>query len=264
MGAKVSSVQHKDHRDHHILIEAMTAEEIATIVSQLGVAYEKYSSVIIAYEINGSKLLSMNEDINKFLTDLGIISKVHQTKITQLLLQYYAKRLEYYSKRISESILGKVEFDKFEEEEELESCGMLEFDQTQSKIQSKTVIEDVVTTDPRSLMTNIFKFQGIPLDPSDIDPCVTKLIKVIGHCEACDGVEYYDCFINYRVASDANTAMTLYLELKTKGMLHIIVVVNIIYAMHDNIIYAMHELFSSTYIMHLHMTSSLNSFLLRS
>jgi hypothetical protein len=68
-------------------------------------------------------------------------------------------------------------------------------------------------------MTNIFKIQGIPLDPTTIDPAVARISKVIGHCETCDGEEKYDCFINYRVASEANTALTLYLELKTKGIM---------------------------------------------
>ena len=203
-------------------IESMSPEDVADLVSELGTSYEKYSSAIVASEIDGSYLISMIESIDEVLDDIGVTSKVHRSKITKVLLAAYAK-----SQSNEEGGGEEEEEEVVEEEEEEEEAydeGGTELDENEVELKTNAVIEDVVTTDPRALMTNIFKIQGIPLDPSDVDPCVAKLVKAIGHGEACDGEEYYDCFINYRVASEANTAMTLYLELKTQGMLHMIVV----------------------------------------
>ena len=74
-----------------------------------------------------------------------------------------------------------------------------------------------VTTIPRKLMGDLFAIQGISLDPSDVEPVVTKITHAIG-CSGCDGVNSFDVFINYRVATDADLAEKLYLYLKDQGI----------------------------------------------
>jgi len=195
-------------------IETMTTEEIADLVSEIGSSYEKYSSIIIASEIDGSYLVSMVEKIDEVLDEIGITSKVHRSKISKLILSAYAKS------QSSEEEEEVVEEEVVEEAEE-EGEGVdddIDLDEREVELKNKAEIEDLVTIDPRTLMTNIFKIQGIKLDPTDVDPAVAKIVQAVGHADECDGEETYDCFINYRVASEANTAMTLYLELKTQGI----------------------------------------------
>jgi len=201
-------------------IETMTTEEIADLVSEIGSSYEKYSSIIIASEIDGSYLVSMVEKIDEVLDEIGITSKVHRSKISKLILTAYAKS---QSSEEEEEVVEEVEEEEVVEEAEEEGEGVdddIDLDEREVELKNKAEIEDLVTTDPRTLMTNIFKIQGIKLDPTDVDPAVAKIVQAVGHTDECDGEETYDCFINYRVASEANTAMTLYLELKTQGKLN--------------------------------------------
>ncbi len=55
------------------------------------------------------------------------------------------------------------------------------------------------------------------LDPADIETTVQKIKGVVGTGYG-DGETRYDCFINYRVASDADIAEKLYLYLKTANV----------------------------------------------
>jgi len=201
-------------------IEAMTPEEIADLVSALGSSYEKYSSTIIASEIDGLYLISMIKKLDEVLDDIGVTSKVHRSKISKLLITAYKKNQSNEEEDDEVEVEEEV-VEEAEEEEDVEEGGEegdIELDEHEVELKSNAVIDDVVTIDPRTLMTNIFKIQGIKLDPTDVDPSVAKIAQAIGHDESCDGDETYDCFINYRVATEANTAMTLYLELKTQGI----------------------------------------------
>ena len=74
-----------------------------------------------------------------------------------------------------------------------------------------------VTTTPRKLMGDLFAIQGISLDPSDIEAVVTKITHAIGSGGG-DGVNSFDVFISYRVATDADLAEKLYIYLKTRGI----------------------------------------------
>lgn len=208
---------------HQKSIETLTTEEVAYLVSEIGSSYEKYSSIIIASEIDGSYLISMVDKIDELLDEIGITSKVHRSKISKLILTAYAKSqsIEVEEEEVVEVAEEEVaeEEEKEEGEEVAEEVGDIVLDEHEVELKNNTEIEDLVIIDPRTLMTNIFKIQGIKLDPTDVDPAVAKIVQAVGHAEECDGEEIYDCFINYRVATEANTAMTLYLELKTQGNL---------------------------------------------
>ena len=67
-------------------------------------------------------------------------------------------------------------------------------------------------------MSDLFGIQGIPLDPSDLDPAIAKIAQAVGYSGVCDGKTKYDVFVNYRVAADADLAEKVYLYLKTMGI----------------------------------------------
>eukprot|EP01033_Poteriospumella_lacustris_P014737 gene14737-10542_t len=66
-------------------------------------------------------------------------------------------------------------------------------------------------------MSKLFEIQGIAVDPTDLDPAVEKIANAVGTGFG-DGFHKYDCFINYRVASDSDLAEKLFLYLKTKNI----------------------------------------------
>ena len=75
-----------------------------------------------------------------------------------------------------------------------------------------------VSVTPQKLIQGMCAIQGIHLDPSDMDHAVDQIVKAVGNSGGvCDGEESYDLFINYRVSTEKEVAMKLYLELKLKG-----------------------------------------------
>jgi len=61
-----------------------------------------------------------------------------------------------------------------------------------------------LTVTPRQLMADLFALQVIPLDPSDLDMAVERIVHTVGSSGGvCDGEASYDVFINYRVAAGA-------------------------------------------------------------
>ena len=90
------------------------------------------------------------------------------------------------------------------------------------KVPSDFPIPDAVSWTPREIMTDLFRVQGIALDPRDIDPGLRKIQGAIASNDAdrfrSDGVTSYDVFLSYRVAADADLAEKIYLNLKLAGL----------------------------------------------
>jgi hypothetical protein len=78
------------------------------------------------------------------------------------------------------------------------------------------ILKDSITRTPRDIMQSMFQLQGISLNPDVIDPAVSKIISAVGTGYG-DGIHTYDCFLSYRVASDASTALLLYYALRGEG-----------------------------------------------
>ena len=90
-------------------------------------------------------------------------------------------------------------------------CGSVE--------QCEFPIEDIpktISSTPQKILSDIFKIQGIPLDPNDIDPAMTKIINAIGNMEA-DGIKTFHVFISYRVSAEKFLANQIFLHLKAEG-----------------------------------------------
>ena len=81
----------------------------------------------------------------------------------------------------------------------------------------KVEVNDRVTVSPRTIMKRLFDIQGIALDPDNIEATVVKIKKVVGKGFGVGNTKY-DCFINYRVDSEHETAEKLWLYLKTEGI----------------------------------------------
>ena len=69
---------------------------------------------------------------------------------------------------------------------------------------------------PKELFSEVFKLQGIPIDPKALDHVVEDIKKTIGPPKSKNnGIDSYDIFIGYRKFSDRDLAEKLYFRLKS-------------------------------------------------
>jgi hypothetical protein len=74
-----------------------------------------------------------------------------------------------------------------------------------------------ITTSPRTIMKQLFAIQGLELDPDNLKMAVAEISKVVGSGFG-DGIDKYDCFLNYRVNADKDIAEKLFYMLKAAGI----------------------------------------------
>ncbi len=79
------------------------------------------------------------------------------------------------------------------------------------------VFSYVVTLSPREIMGSMFKLQGIFVDPSSLEDVMSKIVAAVGSGYG-NGIDKYDCFISYRVATNQDMAKELYFQLKVLGI----------------------------------------------
>lgn len=182
-----------------ITLSNLTAEEVGKLVGGLGGKYKSYEPIIVENGLSGEVLASLSDDqIKGMLTDCGITNGVHQT----VLLTHFNK------------LKGGVTAGASSAAKPAAASG----DGCQyHALPSNFEVGAQVTKHPRSIMCDLFQIQGIAVDPTDLDPAVDKIVKAVGGGFG-DGKTKYDCFINYRVASDSDLAEKLYLYLATKGI----------------------------------------------
>jgi hypothetical protein len=173
----------------------MTPEEVAAEVAAIGSAFEGYKEIFLSNGVDGAVLASLQveSEMVSCLEDMGITKKLHQKSLIAKFMKL---------KEFSVAVSNQPE----ESENVLPATEAIEFN-----------LGDRITKTPRELMTDIFKIQGIRLDPTDLEPAVQRIIEAVGKSKS-DGVNSFDCFINYRVASEADIAEKLYLYLKSNGI----------------------------------------------
>lgn len=157
--------------------------------------------------------MSSQTEMIEMMNDLGITKKLHQKRVIvefEKLKNDIRQSMMVHSSSFPSSSMGLLSG---------HSMSMNHPANDSSKAQENVppqieVIERISRT-PRSLMTEILTIQGIHLDPSDLDAAVSKIVQAVGRER--HSPYKYDCFINYRVASDSDVAEKLYLYLQTHG-----------------------------------------------
>jgi len=190
-------------------LKEFSAEEIAELISSLGNAYSQYSDAIVDNGVDGATIFDLDDDkLMEFFGEIGINSAIHQKKILKELTSL---------KNGNNRNAGDSSDEENVKEEENHDADDGHYggddDDLASKL-NKVIYTDVVTRTPKDIMTSLFKLQGIHLDPSDMKATADKIAEFVGS-EGCDGEESFDCFINYRVATDKDTAEKLYYILKS-------------------------------------------------
>jgi hypothetical protein len=175
--------------------DLLTAENVGDLVASLGNAYLGYRELFASNGISGDIISSLKtpEDIKATLQDIGIVNALHQ--------------------RVIMSKLGRAEGFTSAAQAVVAPAGV---PGQPTKDISSILTSDRVTLTPREIMSQLFQIQGIATDPSDLDTVITKLSKVMTKGYG-DGENTYDCFINYRVATDADLAEKLFLYLNLAG-----------------------------------------------
>jgi actin len=183
-----------------VSVTSLSSQEVGQAVATLGEAYEPYEQLFVQNGIDGSTLTALQVgDLPTLLNDLGIQNTIHKKVLaTQL-----------------QKILGSKT-----------SSGSSDTGSLWS-VPTDFRMGDHVTQSPRELMSKLFQIQGIALDPKDKYPAIMKIQKFLQSQGFLNenrpktnekGEEIYDCFINYRVAAEADTAEMVYLDLKSEGI----------------------------------------------
>ncbi len=188
-------------------LSSLSAVEIGEMVAGLGVAYLPYKDSIVENGISGEIIASASSDseLMEMLTDLGITNNLHKRVINTQLQKF---------KQMAEGISPQ----------QLTTQSPPPSDTTATEIptsaksaRESVPMADAVSSSPRVIMSKLFMLQGIKVDPSDLDSSFQLLESVIGKGHG-DGVNSYDCFINYRVATEADVAEKLYYYLRSNGI----------------------------------------------
>lgn len=161
-------------------VATLSAVELGEMVASLGGSLQKYQNTIVDNAISGDIIATLEQnEIEELLGDLNI-SPLHARELTNKFMEL---------KKIS-NVTSSVELE----------------------------IPSEITQSPRWIMDKILVNPGIHVDPTDLDPAIDKLSKMIGTGTDSDGVDKFDCYISYRVASDSDLAEKFYLYLRTKGL----------------------------------------------
>lgn len=193
MGAAASTID----------LATLTAVQVGEIVAGIGEQYKPYADTFVSNGVSGDILVSMTneDDINSLLADLQITKPLHQ-RVLRTNLEKFMHSTEHSSEVHSHAPHATIANSQ-------ESSKPWNIDNFK--------LNEVVTTSPRTIMSRLFEIQGIKLDPSDLEPAIAKIVKVVGKGYG-NGIDKFDCFINYRVAADADIAEMVYLYLKTEGV----------------------------------------------
>lgn len=184
-----------------ISLPSLTPQQVGDMVANLGAAYEPYKARLISDGISGDVLMSLSDsDMKDMLKGLGIENVVH----VKVLISHFNK-LKAENSTVHGGNGGGVQTGN-----DPDCCKY-------HVLPCDFQVGEKITKTPRQTMTKLFEIQGIPVDPTDLDSAVEKIAKAVGTGFG-DGKEKYDCFINYRVASDADLAEKLYLYLRTKSI----------------------------------------------
>ncbi|RHY47438.1 hypothetical protein DYB30_006393 [Aphanomyces astaci] len=169
-------------------LQTLSAQDVASQVTQLGDAYKGYADLFVHNGIDGSILAILTDsDLDALLMDVGILSKSHR------------------------KLLG-MHLSKLKRPVNTPPSNAPRFPTLGPSIPTH------VTQPPSILLGRLLAYQGVHLiDPDDLTTVLDTICNAIAPSQ-CDGISTYDCFINYRVASEKAVAEKLYLHLKTRNL----------------------------------------------
>jgi hypothetical protein len=170
----------------------------------LGKKFIPYKISIVENGLSGATLASLSaEEVESSLTEIGVISSLHKKAIITEI-----KRLQTLQKK---EII----------ETQIQKTSKKSKSTVLSKLPKGFEVNDCVTVPPRDTFDELFKIQGMSYNVAkEMTECETNLQQIAELISAsgCDGVNEYDCFISYRVASDVDVAEALYNYLKSKNI----------------------------------------------
>ncbi|KAF0698287.1 Aste57867_11080 [Aphanomyces stellatus] len=183
-------------------LATLSATDVATQVSLLGSAYTVYTNSFISNGIDGAILAQLSDaELQSLLVDIGVTSAVHRK-----LLGLHLAKLKGPRPHIEDIVPGPS------------VAPIVSAHITTHMRPPTTSLSDRVTHSPSVLLGRLFSFQGVHLiDPDDMESVVQKICLATGPSR-CDGDVTYDCFLNYRVASEKDVAEKLYLYLRTRQL----------------------------------------------
>jgi hypothetical protein len=183
-----------------VSLQNLTAEQVGDLLGGLGSAYSDYKVQIVANGCDGKFLKDIKDEkeFDELLEEMRIKNKIHLKKIRGLFLD-----------------LNLVKISNADADIAIPTND----DENNQRIHTEILLKK----SPRQLITELNKLQGIPLDPQSISTACDAIKNAIRACISSYSAQTistkeYDCFINYRVSSEADVAEKLYLNLKLSGL----------------------------------------------
>jgi len=182
-------------------LDALTKEQVADLVASIGPAYEIYKEGFINEGINGTFLARLSdEETKETLNDLGVTKALHQKNI---IAQFTALK-EALSTGGGGMVGGAAHVAVGAVPGAADAAHAADAMRIVATVAHELDMPSRLTVTPRQLMADLFALQVIPLDPSDLDMAVERIVHTLGSSGGvCDGETSYDVFINYRVAAGA-------------------------------------------------------------
>lgn len=182
-------------------MQSLSAQDIGDFVASLGAAFEPYRTVIIENGFNGEILgdITQESELNEMLDGMNITNVVHR----KLLYKKFTS-VGLMSPRISLAV----------------PVGAASTPKSGGQTPTSSHVSDHLTKSPREILSEMFKIQGVRLDPQDSHEACGKIKNASRRSlsSTMHGDYEYDCFISYRVSSDVDIAEKLYLYLKAEGI----------------------------------------------
>ena len=147
----------------------------------------------------------------------GFIHDLSREKEAEEQLKEYAAHLEELVEERTSSLKKTVfALQQAKEEVSLSLEKEKELGQLKSRFVSMASHEFRTPLSAVQLSASLIEKYAVGFENPNISKHVAKIKNAVGNGFG-DGIESYDCFINYRVASDADVAEKLWLYLKTEG-----------------------------------------------
>ena len=164
----------------------LSCEDVANFVAHIGPDYAQFAVKIRENGIDGAFLEECShEEVDDLLKEIGVTKLIPRKKLMTELKKINSKN-------------GGASDEKDEKKEEVAS-------------------QSAATLPPAVTLGNLFKIQGIKVDPQELSSAVDKLVARLNNIKLSEGKTFH-CFLSYRVRTDADLVEKLYYALKAAGL----------------------------------------------
>jgi hypothetical protein len=181
-----------------INLNHLSAEDVGKYVASIGPQYLPYQAAIVANGLSGNVLSKINEEkLKSVLINCGIANEAHLT-VMLLNLQTLKENVSLSSPTKSPSKKSNT-------------------DTIYQPLPESFGIVSKLKRTPRFILSKIFKLPSVPVDPSDLEPAIDRIARVVKSGYG-NGRTSYDCYLCYRKGCEDRLVERIYTQLAARGI----------------------------------------------